>query len=456
MEVIKEKHISGSLEPVSIKSTETILYQMKKCVCEIYIQGTGYFTKIPYNNDLLSVLITNNHVLGEEEIKDGKTISISLNNEEEYKNIKIDSSRKRYTNKNLDVTIIEIKENIDNINDFLLLDNQILEKYKLGPNEDNINSFNDTYEDQSIYLLNYKEGKEIVASYGLLHSITDCRINHKCNKDTGSSGAPILLLKSNKVIGVHYGSGKFAFNFGTFILKPIFEFQQIYDYRKVIKKNNDSINSENINYINKISPMKNHDESNILVGKQSQAKIIQLNNLKNNLWENNFNNINYNQISANINLNQTKRNTQIINKPKDEIGKKYIKKKNNDLLYTNIEPRKIKIDDSNKNNRCILIKKKFNIRKPETKIAHYFSNLKYRDKAAKIIQAWWRKKKNIYYYRLKQIIKIQSVFRGRYIRKNMYDLLYLNYLNICFCRKIEIALKNHLRPYVWKKLFGKS
>ena len=37
MEVIKEKHISGSLEPVSIKSTETILYQMKKCVCEIWI-----------------------------------------------------------------------------------------------------------------------------------------------------------------------------------------------------------------------------------------------------------------------------------------------------------------------------------------------------------------------------------------------------------------------------------
>ena len=66
MEVIKEKHISGSLEPVSIKSTETILYQMKKCVCEIYIQGTkgtGYFTKIPYNNDLLSVLITNLQII---------------------------------------------------------------------------------------------------------------------------------------------------------------------------------------------------------------------------------------------------------------------------------------------------------------------------------------------------------------------------------------------------------
>ena len=44
-----------------------------------------------------------------------------------------------------------------------------------------------------------------------------------------------------------------------------------------------------------------------------------------------------------------------------------------------------------------LQKTKFNIRKPETKIADYFSNSKYRDKAAKMIQAWWRKRKNDYY-----------------------------------------------------------
>ena len=42
-------------------------------------------------------------------------------------------------------------------------------------------------------------------------------------------------------------------------------------------------------------------------------------------------------------------------------------------------------------------KTNFKIRKPETKIADYFSNWKYRDKAAKMIQAWWRKRKNDYY-----------------------------------------------------------
>ena len=132
MEEIKERYIQNSLEPVSIKSADTILKQMKKCVCKIHIggiKGTGFFTKIPYKNDFLAVLITNNHVLGEEHIKDGKNISISLNNEETFKNIKIDLNRKRYTNEILDVTIIEIKENMDNISDFLILDNQIVDKY---------------------------------------------------------------------------------------------------------------------------------------------------------------------------------------------------------------------------------------------------------------------------------------------------------------------------------------
>ena len=35
----------------------------------------------------------------------------------------------------------------------------------------------------------------------------------------------------------------------------------------------------------------------------------------------------------------------------------------------------------------------------------------------------------------------------------MYDLLYLNYLYICFCKKIEKVLLSNLRPYVFDKLF---
>ena len=281
MEEIKEKYLSDSIEPISINSTEIILNQMKKCVCKIHIKGTkgtGFFAKIPYKNNFLSCLLTNNHVLGEDNIKDGNSISISLNNEEIFKNIKIDSKRKRYTNEILDVTIIEIYEDIDNIKDFLILDNQILNKYNSDNDENNINYFRDIYEKESIYLLNYINGKEMFASYGLLSNIEENKIKHKCNTDTGSSGSPILLLKSNKVIGIHYGSSShnFQFNFGTLILKPILEFQEITNNFLVIKKNNDSKNIPNKNISNKIENKSNKEENNL------NPKINNINNNINN------------------------------------------------------------------------------------------------------------------------------------------------------------------------------
>ena len=255
MEEIKEKFLQDSIEPITLESTNIIISQMKKCVCKIHrggIKGTGFFIKIPYKKDLLSVLITNNHVLGESDISNGKNISISLNNEEEFKNIIIHSQRKRYTNEILDVTIIEIFEEKDKIKDFLALDKQIIAQLNLKNNE-NTNYFNDIYNKESIYLLNYINGNKVCVSYGLLKNIEKNTINHKCSTDIGSSGSPILLLKNNCVIGVHHGSSKFNFNLGTLIIKPILEFQTISNNILIIKKenasneNDDSKNNNNLN-----------------------------------------------------------------------------------------------------------------------------------------------------------------------------------------------------------------
>ena len=328
MEENKEKYIQNSVEPVSIKSTEIILNQMKNCVCKIHIggtKGTGFFTKIPYKNDLLTVLITNNHVLGEENLKDGKIINISLNNEETYKNIKIDSNRKRYTNEILDISIIEIKGNLDNINDFLILDNQILDKYNLGPEEDTINCLSEIYENESIYLLNYIDGREIFTSYGLLHSITESIINHKCNTDTGSSGSPILLLKSNKVIGIHYGCAKYkSFNFGSLILKPIFEFQQISNNMLVIKKNNDS---NNILYKN------NNEFNEIIINKEKKINKDLLDTKKVNELIQKSVTRKFNEIQNNVyDLFELKKEIKI--EPKKQLDEKYKKyfEKNENII----------------------------------------------------------------------------------------------------------------------------
>ena len=84
-------------------------------------KGTGFFSKIPFpdKNNLLNVLITNNHILNEKDIENNKILKLIMYNKEKKikKEIKIDESRKRYTYKKeeegIDITIIEIKPRID-------------------------------------------------------------------------------------------------------------------------------------------------------------------------------------------------------------------------------------------------------------------------------------------------------------------------------------------------------
>ena len=90
--IIKEKSIKTSPEPVSFKATATILSQMNNCVCRIYInncEGTGFFTKIPYKSQLLPVLLTNNHVIGQDDILYNNYFSIYLNNDKKTKRIQL-------------------------------------------------------------------------------------------------------------------------------------------------------------------------------------------------------------------------------------------------------------------------------------------------------------------------------------------------------------------------------
>ena len=100
-------------------------------------------------------------------------------------------------------------------------------------------------------------------------------------------------------------------------------------------------------------------------------------------------------------------------------------------------------------------KNKFKIKKA-TKVSGNTNiiktNPKYREKAAKIIQAWWKELKDIYNYKLAQIIKIQSIWKGRWVRRNIYDLLYLNYLYLSFCEKIEKVLTEKMTRYALDKL----
>ena len=245
--IISEKFLNDTPEPLSIKSIETILDQMKNSICKIYNgkQGTGFFIKIPFNDIQLPVLITNNHIIDENDYINKKIITIYIGNENNGQNLKLDEKRKFYTNKNYDTTIIEIKEDIDGIKNFLILDDKIIEC--LSMNKDEISEFlKNIYLNKSIYILNYPEGKEIVASIGQPAKFIGHEINHKCNTKTGSSGSPILLCENQKVIGVHFGLSN-DFNKGIFIIYSIINFNQENNYKS--KNSIDLLHKDNENSI---------------------------------------------------------------------------------------------------------------------------------------------------------------------------------------------------------------
>ena len=72
----------------------------------------------PNKKNYLNVLITNNHILNENDIKIGSIIEFSLNDDNIYKKIKIDKDRKVFTDIETDATFIEIKPKEDKINFF--------------------------------------------------------------------------------------------------------------------------------------------------------------------------------------------------------------------------------------------------------------------------------------------------------------------------------------------------
>ena len=278
-----EGYIDKSPIPVSIKDTEKIIDQMKKCVCKIKndkVKGTGFFSKIPYKNELKNVLITCNHILDENDIKNGN-ILLSINNEETYKNIKIevDDNRLIFTDKDLDITIIEIikKDNIENnINSYLEVDKRL--KFEF---------IKEIYQKESLYILNYPKGEDIVVSYGILNDINNKEIYHNCSTEQGSSGSPIISLKTFQLIGIHKASCLHKnLNKGLFIKYVIDELNKIKIKKFILKIENNLMNIFN-KIENKIINTENNQIKEITIlykidKKYSKMRIFGKNFVKNN------------------------------------------------------------------------------------------------------------------------------------------------------------------------------
>ena len=190
-----------NIPPITNEENQIISTQLNSnVVCKILgkkgVIGTGFFCKIDYKEQesFLPALITNNHILNEDDLANNQIIKLTFNNDKLVKTITIDKSRIAYTNKELDITIIEIIPDIDDlsVNNFLTIDENIL-----------FENSNQILGQKAIYILQYPKGKKLSYSFGIVRMIVNNEIEHLCSTENGSSGSPILNLANFKVIGVH-------------------------------------------------------------------------------------------------------------------------------------------------------------------------------------------------------------------------------------------------------------
>ena len=247
---IKEKDLDSHPNPITVAKLKTILEQTEKSICDIKCSieghGTGFFCKVLYPDffNLKPALITNNHVLGKEDIGEGKIIKFiltTLNNEKIHKEILITNKRKIFTNEKLDVTIIELNLQEDSIepDSFLEIDSKI-----------NCENPNKEFKNIDVYII----GNIQDYTYGKIKNIDESGINieHLCSTRPGMSGSPIINLNNFKVIGIHKGAHpKKQCNLGTFLKEPFKLFYKLNNTNLetiTIKEENNNIkNVMNIN-----------------------------------------------------------------------------------------------------------------------------------------------------------------------------------------------------------------
>ena len=199
-----EKIIIGHSEPISFKKLEDLKQKSENSTCIIkYIAniGTGFFFKYNIRNSNRYFLITNEHILNNNSLDKKNTEIIIIYKKKEEK-IKLDNTRLKFSNKQFDYSIIEILKT-DVIfkkikdKDYFEIDNYIMDiEAQKG------------YLNQDICIVQYPYGKELCFAQGRINRFNNYKIEHTVSTKNGSSGSPILIQNSFKVIGLHKGGIK--------------------------------------------------------------------------------------------------------------------------------------------------------------------------------------------------------------------------------------------------------
>ena len=214
---VEEAIVQNPNEPFIELNPKTSEVLSKK-ICRILIEtkekkiiGIGFILAFNIDLEWFYCLMTNDHLINNESINNNNTIYISF---EEFKttNLILDRNKryiKSFRDEKLDITVVEILDE-DNISK-----NNYLEPELDIP-------VNNKLKNKEIYIPQYIEGMKLLNAEGSIKDIDKYEFSHLANTKQGSSGSPIFLKNSNKVIGIHKsGAPYIKINYGDFIYPVI-------------------------------------------------------------------------------------------------------------------------------------------------------------------------------------------------------------------------------------------
>ena len=191
--------------------------ELSKKICRIIVEtqkvkntGTGFILAFSIDLEMFYCLMTNDHVINNESINNNNIIYIHY---EEFKaaNIKLERNKRyirSFIDEGLDITVVQILDE-DNIS----------KKNYLEPELDI--QINNKLINNELYIPQYIEEKKLKNSEGKIKDIIKYQLSYSANTKSGSSGSPIFLKNSNKVIGIHKAGVGTIENIGDFIYPVI-------------------------------------------------------------------------------------------------------------------------------------------------------------------------------------------------------------------------------------------
>ena len=197
------------------------------------------------------------------DLKIGNKIKLIFDGKQKI--IIIDEFRKTYTNKEYDITIIELKENEFDLNDYLKIDDLMYKE----------NELNKIYKNKQLYIIHYLKDKEKNYLVDKIINIENLQIEYFYSTNHDLSGAPILNLENCKVIGIHTGNHrKKKCNIGKIIKLAIDDFNKKYKPITINEINNMIKDIEKKEIINN-----NMDQNYSLKNIKENDKLLNKNNI---------------------------------------------------------------------------------------------------------------------------------------------------------------------------------